>query len=274
MQITLVLLAAGLILMLGGTFLGCTHPEKVQLYNSNSGVRLQRTTLWGLELRYKWVTSGKPLPIDLELSQPLAYPPSITVLPTELYISMEQAVAILRTALIGLLAKGHIQVYHFQSHEFKRWIVLPSVQDVYLIVATREFDQARLKGKLEREIRRVLANWSKRKEAKEWPDGPPIYDLVRAIYQSDKKSPQGWLAQLVAKDATAQGWGQIIKGILRKRFELDAAHANQLQQEEEIMKALSKRLAQSHPNFSLALDKQVERGIKSREERDVDVDID
>jgi len=117
--------------------------EQVLLYNSNSGVRLQRTTLWGIELSYKWVTSGKPVPIDLALSQPLAYPPGLTALPTGYYImSMKQAVAILRTALIGLLAKGQIQVHHSQIHEFKTWGVLEPAQDVYSVVATQEFESS------------------------------------------------------------------------------------------------------------------------------------
>ena len=158
-----ILLAAGLIL--GVIYL--VRPEKVLLYNSNSGVRLQRTTLLGLELSCKWATSGKPVPIDLELPQPLAYPPALTALPTKsLKVSMKQAVAILRTALIGLLAKGQIQVYHSQIYEFKTWGVLKPVQDVYSIVTTTEFDQARFGGRLEREIKQVLANWSQQKEAK------------------------------------------------------------------------------------------------------------
>lgn len=116
--------------------------------------------------------------------------------------------------------------------------------------------RARFKGGLERGIKRALADWSGQKKAKEWPDGPPIYDLVRDIYGSDKENPGKWLAQWVASDAAAQGLGQI-KGTLRRRFELDAAHADQLHLEREIMKALSKRLAQLHPNFSLALDEQI-----------------
>ena len=70
-----------------------------------------------------------------------------------------------------------------------------------------------------------------------------------------------WLAQLVAEDAADQGLGQS-KG---ERFEWDAAHATQLQQEREIMETLSERLDQLHLNFSLALDKQLQRGISSRE---------
>jgi hypothetical protein len=103
--------------------------EQVLLYNSNSGVRLQRTTLWGIELSYKWVTS-KPVPIDLALPQPLAYPPSITAwvgwiklskLPIKLHKEMMmQAVAILRTTLIGLLAQGTSRSIISRSMSSKR----------------------------------------------------------------------------------------------------------------------------------------------------------
>jgi hypothetical protein len=177
---------------------------------------------------------------------------------------MEQAAAILRTALIGLLAQGYIQVYHRPSYVFNRRGVLKSVRDVYSIVATQEFDQARVRGRLERKIKSILANWSRKKKAKEWPNGPPVYSLVRAIYGGDVQNPQDWLAEWVATDAAAQGWGQITKGFRWKRFELHAAHANQLQQERETMKALSQRLSQLQPKLSRELDRQIERGIRSR----------
>jgi hypothetical protein len=133
-----------------------------------------------------------------------------------------------------------------------------------LIVATQKLDRARFKGRIERRIKPVLVNWPEQKEAKKWPDGPPVYDLVRAIYGSDKGDPAKWLAQLVADGAAAQGWGHIEGTWWKRRFELDAAHADQLRQEREIMKALSKRLAQLHPKLFAELDKQIERGIKSR----------
>jgi hypothetical protein len=258
--ISVILLAAALISVV--IFL---NVEEVVLYNSNSGVRLQRTTLWGTELSYKWITSGKPVTIDLELPQPFCYPPSMTALPTELYrVRMEQAVAILRTTLIGLLAQGHIQIHHSQSYVFNRRGVLNSVQDDYSIVAAQEFDQARVKGWLERKIKSILANWSQQKQAKEWSDGPSVYSLVRAIYGRDVVNPQDWLTQLVAKDAAAQGWGQITKRPPWTRFEWDATHANQLQQEGKIIKALSQRLSQLRLNLSREMDKQIGRGIRSR----------
>jgi len=175
-------------------------PEKdVRLHNPNLGVRLQRRSLWGIELSYKWVTPWEPVPIDLELSQSLTYPPSITALPTELRkIRREQAVAILRVALIGLLAKRYIQIFRCQSYEWRRWRGHKSVQHVYSVAAIEEFDQAQPKGGLERKIIGVLTNWSKQEGAKEWPDGPPIYNLVRAIYGKAKDNPDRWLAELVA----------------------------------------------------------------------------
>ena len=89
-----------------------------------------------------------------------------------------------------------------------------------------------------------------------------IHRLVWAIYDRDVTDPSRWLAELVANNAAALGLAQK----KRRRFEWDAARASQIKKEREILTALSQRLFELHPNFSLTLDEQIKKGIRSRKE--------
>jgi hypothetical protein len=114
-----------------------------------------------------------------------------------------------------------------------------------------------------------LAGLPADKKAKHWPEGYRIYSLVHAIYDKYVRKPEEWLALWVAKEAADQGWRQISdEGIWPwevERFEPAPDHAAQLQQEAEITRTLSDRLAQVHPGLSYALDAEIKKGIESRE---------
>ena len=243
---------------------------EVQLHNAKTGTRLQRTTLAGIELSCRWTSRGSLFAIHLEPGQPLAYPLSITALAalsTRLgAVSKSQAVAIVRAALIDLLLKECIEVYPFQSCLFRRWQRSPSVVTGYMIVAAQNTDQAQGAGVLESAIIRAVAAWPSKSRAKEWTDGPPIYDLVRAVYESDKSSPTSWLVERVAQDAAARSLCQLQGMLFWKKIEWDAAHASHLQREQQITQALSERLRQAYPEFSRALDEQISKAIASRQD--------
>lgn len=245
---------------------------EVQLYNPHSGVRLQRTTLMGIELSRQWTATGSLLPIHLTPSQPLAYPFSITALPPALPPSNSiHAAAVFRAALINLLVKKHIEIYPFQSYGFRKWWPSPFIVNDYIIVATQNRARAQDMGVLEDGILQALKDWPLNARAKEWASGPPIYDLVRAVFESDKSSVTTWLFERVMRDATVRASGQL-KGTwsfgFTKNVELDVAHAAAFQKEQQIVQALSEHLTQTYPEFSHALDAQILKAINAREPSD------
>jgi hypothetical protein len=245
-----------LAILLGGALLVFAfRAETVVLYHEESGVRVERTILWGRELGYAWISPPELVPVDLKLPRPLVHAPSISALPEKSRnVSVEQVVAVVRSALVAMLAQEYIQVRHHQVHRFNRQGRVKSVDDVYLLVGAPLLGEVQFRGKLEREISRIL--WGKPQS-----DGLRSDHLVHAIYEKDQDNPKTWLAKLVADDAEAQGLGHRKWG----SFELDAAHINQIQQEREILEGLSEQLSRSHPSFSSALDEQIAAGIAARQ---------
>jgi hypothetical protein len=246
---------------------GALH-TRVQLYNPNSKTRLIRTTLLGIELERTLITGAESVPTKLVLSQQLALPPSVTKLAaTNLKkVKTQQAVHIFRAALAGLLVQRLIQIHRFQKHTARWWQEFKRVENVYVITTTKNADLYSIKGALERKIIKVLISWKEREEAGEWPDGTPIYELIRAIYGTDVVSPADWVVNLVAKDAVAQGLGRF-KRWPRKRFDLDTPHADRFRAERTIVNELSSQLAQRQPDLSHTLNSDLERAIRSRERK-------
>jgi hypothetical protein len=97
----------------------------------------------------------------------------------------------------------------------------------------------------------------------EWQEGPPIYQLVRGVYRRDVSSPEGWVFDLVARDAMAHGWWRIPDGP-QEREQLNAAESEQLQSEMITFNRLAYQLGGQQPGFSEALDDEIKRAIRSR----------
>jgi len=231
---------------------------QVQLYHPGSGIRLQRLTLWSIELSRTWLTKGERISLEMTSTKPLNYPASVAALTAGV-----SAAAILRAAFIGLLAQKYIQVYHYQSYTRELGSIHPIIQDKYAVAATRQAEQSKIVGELEGRIIKSLIGWSAHKKVIEWPRSLSIYDLVRAVCDSYTYSPEDWLAELVSKDAITQGWGEMT-GTRRKRFEWKIIAAEKIRPEYQIIQALTDHLATVHPELSLALDKQIQMVIDSR----------
>ena len=210
------------------------------------------------------------MPIHLEPSQPLDYPPSISAfaaLPTEIsYICVteSQVGTIFRAAFIDLLVKKCVEVYIFQATILKRRCA-PRIVDDYIIVATQNTDRAKGAGALEREILRALADWPNQSESKEWTHGPPIYDLIYATYKNLSASATKPLIRFLADDAFVHGLGRGEKVfLLRWYFEWNnPAYTSRLRQEHKVTQVLSRQLVQTYSEFSRTLDKEIVRAFNS-----------
>lgn len=242
--------------------------QEAQFYNAKLHTRLLHMSVAGVELGHKLTTRGRLLPIRLEPNPSIAYPLSITALATpstQFRISTEQATAVFRAALIDLLAKECVEVYHFHSYVFRAWRRSPSGVEDYIIVAKENVKLAQGAGALEHSIMQAVAGWSTQAGEKEWTDGPTIEELVRAVEESNHTYDSRWLAKLVAEDAVARGLGVIEGAFLWKKIDWDAAHFRQVRQEQKLTRSLSQRLAKADPEFSRTLDQKISTTIDSME---------
>lgn len=246
-----------------------TFQTSTLLYNPISKLTWKRQALLGITLERTLILGGKPFHLDLALPQPSLFPPSVTKL-SEIAIdkkwTVTQAADLFQTALVGLLARGLIQISQYQQYVARGRGEFRHSQDLYVFTACEETDLASIDGALERRILLVLRSWAARKggEALEWPNGPPVYMLIRAIYDKDVSSPTQWVFDLVADDAVARAWGQF-KGWPRKRFKPDETHEERLRSERAIIDGLSSRFAQQQPDLSQTLAVQINEAVGSRQ---------
>jgi hypothetical protein len=247
---------------------------RVMVYDRRSGVKWKRESLLGIPLAHTLVSAKEPVLDDLILSQPLTLPPSVLGLPDTTVslnrVKMEQAVVIFRATLIGLVAQGVIQAHRYQVHVARWGGAFKRREDILVFSVRAGRGRSDVDSVLERDVIAALARLTE-EETAEWPDGVPIYELARSVYQRDVESPPSWLIRLVARDATAHGWGRF-KGIgLVERFELDAACAKQFVAEWSIVSGLLLRLVREQPDLSGMLNVEIERAIKSRKKPRVKV---
>lgn len=124
-------------------------------------------------------------------------------------------------------------------------------------------------GALEGKIEGVIGSWHRRggKAAAEWPDGPPPYELIRAVYGKDVGSPEKWVLNLVADDAVSQGWGQR-KGRIFKHTLLDSTFQSLVDEEMTDFEQIYAKIYHQYRGLLSTLDKEIERAIESRRYRD------
>jgi hypothetical protein len=229
----------------------------------------KRQALPGITLESTLIRAGKPLQLDLSVSEPLLFPPSVTKL-SELVADLKkwtltQAIDLIRTALVGLVARGVVQIYPSQVFVARGWGEFKRGQDLYVFTATAAADSASIAGALERRLLLVLRSWAARMgdEALEWPAGLPVFELIRAVYEKDVSAPEHWVFDLVAQDAAARGWGRLAGGP-GQHFEPDPAHEARLRSERDIVNGLCSRFARQQPVLSRILTDQIHSAVVSR----------
>jgi hypothetical protein len=245
-----------------------TLQTRTLLYNPASKLKWKRTAILGITLQRTLIPGGKPLQFDLPLSQPLLFPPSFIKLSEagRGKWTLGNATNVFRGTLIGLLARRVLQVQECPKYVAGWREEFRGDQNVYMLTAGQEFESVSIDGELEKQIILVVSAWMKKNgvEELEWPEGPPIYQLVRAVFKSDVSSPERWVLDLVARDAVLHGWRRIPGGP-QKREQLSAAQNEQLESEITTFNRLAYQLGRQQPGFSAALDHEIERAIRSRE---------
>jgi hypothetical protein len=259
-------------LLAGIAFIGvgvyATLRRRILVYDPHSKVKWKQETLLGIPLKRTLFADTEPVLDDLAFSQPLTLPPSVLALPDTpehwRRVKMEQAVVIFRAALIGLVAHNAIRARRYHVYTVRWNGTLKRKEDTCLFSANRGQDRSSINGALETKIISELTQRMESEEDFEWPDGVPVYDLVRSIYQKDVSSPPSWLIELVTKDAATHRWARF-RGIRPlKRLEPDPSCTDQFSAEWAAVSALLLRLIKEQPDLSRILNHQIERAIKSR----------
>lgn len=257
------------LVFVGMGFFGTFHTSTL-LYNPISKLIWKRKALLGITLERTLIANCRPFRLDFSFSQSLLFPPSVTKLSE---IATDQkwtwtgaANHLLMTTLVSSLARGLIQIHQYEKYVARGWGELKRSQVLYLFTAAEGADSASIEGALERKIMWILSSWTTRKgeEAMVWPDGPPVYELIRAVYDKDVSSPEHWVFDLVAQGAVARGWGRL-EGWPRKRYKPSAAHEERLRSERAIINELCSRFAQQQPDLSQTLAVQINEAVGSRQ---------
>lgn len=275
-----------LLILLAATAIALVSRE-VLFYNVAAHTKLCRITFLGLEMFHEWTLREKLVPLDLTPPAFLTFPASIAALaplqsvtpdPTpalpvapvasvDLTSDAREVAKLVRAALLHLISTEQVQVYAAPSYAYRIWENSPSVKDIYIISNTSETDLQPDAGELERKIMSALTGWSRSADFKEWRAGPPVFQLVCALYPGQVSSAPRWLARIVAEDAEARNLCQFRhKFASRENIVWDPLRQGEIWQAHNAVATLSERLRHVDTHFSLTLDEQIEEGIKKMED--------
>jgi hypothetical protein len=284
------------------------------LLDPATGAMWQRVGLLGAEVSRSVLPRLERLDFRLEPVDPLTLPASVAALTnesgsplTDAYQSARQAgwekrladlpkphswdgVYVFTAAVAGLLAMGAVEVYRGQllkrRFRLRHLGMADEEETVYLVKPGPGAESAC--GALEERLVERMASWETHPQAPIWPFGLPVYNLVYALYDSDKTSPGKWLASLAVDDATQRGLGRMVKGPngnaarrppqgmmervvrlvdrLASHFEIDPAARSLMDDQRAVVLDLVDQLEEADRDFMGYLRAEAQRAIDAREE--------
>lgn len=237
--------------------------------------KLFRFTFLGIELFHDWTFIDPPIPLPLPEIRLPTYPGSVAAFapampgtdgrvnpPVQLSEDLFIARDIVMGAFLSLLYQGQIQICAVHRYRHARWNRAPHLVEVTYCCSLAAPVPPKRVGSVEREIFRVLANWSLSSKAREWQYGPSLFELVCGLYPGKVSEPSRWQLLVAAEDAESLGLCRIEEKLTPKATvwwfpgflgELRLAH-------EEIT-ALSQAVHKINPYLFFALDREIRRAI-------------
>lgn len=173
---------------------------------------------------------------------------------------MIQSVALFKIALIDLISRDCIKVRRHSTYAAYLRKGYRRVDDSFSLLATNQHFKD-LDGSLEHKIMNGLRIWANQEEFRDSSDGVTIVDLVRTVYGMDVDFAHKWLIDLVASDAVAKNLARY-EGVLKKKL---VPNDDPILQQQTLVSELVFRFEREHPSLSVAFDREIERGIRSRE---------
>jgi hypothetical protein len=237
------------------------------VYNESSGQMWQRYSLSGLVARQITASALQPVTLEVGLRRPLQYPASISTL-----YQRQDASTIFYMALLSLASQGVIDLKH--TLVSKIFLNLPTrTQRDFALSPGERMGQVRVKGELERRIVQTVRDWSgpeteqgrsRRKihtRERTFTHFLALEDVMLLVIEGERSAPETWLvANLVGRDASAQGLGRVVRR-LQKRFEPAPEYQARMRTEYEIVHQVHEAFNASQPGVASDLWRAVERAI-------------
>jgi hypothetical protein len=184
----------------------------------------------------------------------------------------QDATTIFYMALLSLVSQGVIDLKHTLVSRI--FLNIPTrTQRDFALSSGERMGQVRVRGELETRIVRTVRDWSG-PEAEQERSRRTIYtrertfthflaleDVMLLVIEGLKSAPETWLvANLVGRDASAQGLGRVVRR-LQKRFEPAPEYQARMRVEYEIVHQVHEAFNASQPGVASDLWRAVERAI-------------
>jgi hypothetical protein len=167
-------------------------------------------------------------------------------------------------ALSDLLSKEVVQFHPYKQLK-TNWRKQKVEGKIYLVTAGSNWPagwQSKPSGTLESMISKAISSG----ESQEWPDGVPIYELVRAVYKSDKGNPVKWLIKQVEHEMMAAGYFKKVG--FRGRISISAELVSHFEKEVQPQEALKRWMYEENRIQRIDSLAEIKRAIESRKQQD------
>jgi hypothetical protein len=301
-------------LLLAAVVMGWLLARQQVLFDPATGAIWRRVAVLGGEVSRTVIPRLERLDLSLTPYEPLTLPASVAALTTESASPLTDAlhaaaragwekrvadlptppsrdgVTLFTAALAGLLAANAVEVR--SGRLLKRRFKLRTMgmvdeeEPVYLFSPGAGAEAAC--GALEERIVERLLTWEANPRALDWPLGPPVYELVYALFDGNKTMPGKWLASLAVDEASERGLGRMVKGSgenadrrppqgvmeravrlverMAGHFEVDPSAERLMDDQRQIVLDLVEQLEVADRDFMGYLRAEARRAFEAREE--------
>jgi hypothetical protein len=169
-------------------------------------------------------------------------------------------------AIISLIAGKFIELKKAKTelYIFKRKVKKYSGKYEYLIYPGENSKEIPA-GLLEATLLNKVLNWHNETTGliAESPLAPTIQTLVKSVYEYNVNSPEFWICEMVRKDAVQNGIFYNDSGT--EMYYTKPENLNKIELAKTALEGYKEKLGNSHPEFYQALIKEVEAGLRARE---------
>jgi hypothetical protein len=251
--------------------------ERLLLTNPETGQIWRRRTIWTLEVDRGAVGDLQSLELSPDCDVRLHYPASVATLFNGQSERRTERLAadVFAAAVLSLVNQRQLRLFTAASYRSVLGLPLSRSRDEFIVACGHSVDTEGGNGVLEKLVVQAVANWAACEEAKEWPKGPNIYELVRGMYEKQCEYPSHHILDIVAGDAVSRGlgakrsaWDQAFKQDLNRLWEpvWDARFGDGLRVDHELVKTFVSQLEAKMPGIMAMLADGITRGIASQQD--------
>jgi hypothetical protein len=223
----------------------------------------QNVSIMGVEIKQSSIVASTLLQFELEQLNLLNLPVSVAALgskplygdPGEFEYSWEwarYAAYLFSSALLGLVAKGRINIFQVTIHSSSIYPWIKSSSKYRYVLKLPEND-SQVQGYLENEIRWYMKYWSRQRIAREWPLITP-FSLAQSLFADKVPNPASKLIREVQFEA-------IKLGFLDEEFRFIRENEDEFTKDGDLVYEVQSLFSIAQPDLAHTLDAQVAAGI-------------